>query len=144
MRLRLTPTVSLAPEELRLSVSRSSGPGGQHVNKTSTRVTISFDVAASPSLSDEQKELIRGRLGNRMSKEGVLSVSSQRHRSQTQNREAALERLVELLSSALEERPERRPTSVPARVRLQILAEKRRRGQLKRARADPGDDQDYD
>jgi ribosome-associated protein len=133
--IRITPTVSLSPEELEFSVSRSSGPGGQHANKTSTRVTLSFDVTASPNLTEKQRELIFSRLGSRVSKEGVLSVSAQRHRSQTQNREAALQRLVELLSDALEERPPRRRTRIPPRVRLDVLAEKRRRGQLKRQRA---------
>ncbi|HMC82356.1 MAG TPA: aminoacyl-tRNA hydrolase [Candidatus Polarisedimenticolia bacterium] len=81
--------LAIREEELRFTASRSGGPGGQNVNKVSTRVTLWFDVAGSPSLTAEQRSLIRSRLATRISKEGVLRVVSQQTRSQAANREAA-------------------------------------------------------
>ena len=127
--------VSIPRSELSFIASRSSGPGGQNVNKVSTRVTLRFDLDGSPSLSPEHKALIRQRLATRISKEGILSVSSQRERSQSANREAAVERFGELLQQALELDPERRPVRVPPRVRRQRLEHKRRRSQIKRDRS---------
>lgn len=127
--------LSISESDLAFSASRSSGPGGQNVNKVSTRVTLRFDLEASPDLSAEQKQRIRERLPTRVSKQGVLSVSSQRERSQSANREAALQRLVELLRRALEVDPERRPTRAPRGVERRRLEDKRRRSRLKRERS---------
>jgi ribosome-associated protein len=132
--ITITADLALADDELTFVASRSSGPGGQNVNKVSTRVTVLLDVAASPSLSQEQKERIRERLATRVSAEGVLRVSSQRERSQSANRGAAVERLVELLRAALAEQPERRPTRVPRAVRERRIAEKKLRAARKRTR----------
>ena len=90
---------------------------------------------ASPHLSPEQKEQVRERLATRVSKQGVLSVSAQRERSQSANREAALERLVELLRQALEVDPKRKPTRTPKGVERRRLENKRRRSRLKRERS---------
>ncbi len=132
--ITITADLALADDELGFVASRSSGPGGQNVNKVSTKVTVMLDVAGSASLSEEQKRRIRERLATRVSAAGVLRVSSQRERSQSANREAAVERLVELLREALAERPERRPTRVPRAVRERRIAEKKLRGARKRDR----------
>lgn len=121
---------------LRAATSRSSGPGGQHVNKTETRVTIELDVDALP-LSDAQKELVRTRLGGRITKTGVLRVTSQAERSQLANRDRALARMEELLRDAIEERAPRKPTRVPRQHRQRRLEEKKRRAETKRMRGKP-------
>ncbi len=133
--IEINDDVSIAESELGFSASRSSGPGGQNVNKVSTRVTLRFDLEASPDLTAEQKELIRERLATRISKQGVLSVSSQRERSQSANREAATARFVELLRAALDVDPERRPTRVPRGVDRRRLENKRKRSKVKRRRS---------
>ena len=120
--------------ELTYRSSRSSGPGGQNVNKVETRVTLLFDVPGSAVLDEAQKELVRRRLATRINKEGVLRVISQRHRTQNANREAARTRLVELLADALRPRRQRRPTKTPKRARRRRLEDKKRRGELKRRR----------
>jgi ribosome-associated protein len=99
-----------------------------------TRITLWFDVVNSPSLSEDQKALILRRLASRVSKEGVLRVVSQETRSQAANREAASERFVELLRTALQQEPARRKTRVSRMAKLKRLAEKRRRSVLKRER----------
>ncbi len=133
--IRITPSLAIPEEELRFSASRSSGPGGQNVNKVSSRVTLHFDVSSSPSLSERQKALIGSRLGSRLSREGVLRVVSQSSRSQHANRLAAVARFAELLGSALRQAPPRRPTAPSASSRRGRLEEKKRRGQIKRGRA---------
>ena len=115
--IRVTRSVSLDPDEIELRVSRSSGPGGQHANKAETRVEAVFDVEASSSLTPAQKRRVIARAGP------VLRAVAQDERSQARNRELAVERVVAKLAEAL--RVERR------------LAEKRRRAQVKRNRAQP-------
>ena len=127
-------------DDLRFTYSRSGGPGGQHVNRVETRVTLLFDVDASERLSDEQKRVVRRRLATRINKEGAMRVISQRHRSREANRRAAIERFDELLEEALRPRTPRRKTRVPAATRRRRLEDKRRRGELKRRRRGPGDD----
>jgi ribosome-associated protein len=133
--IRITDQISIPEDELRFTASRSSGPGGQHVNKASTRVTLRFDLANSPSLTPEQKQLLLERLPTRISKQGVLRVVSQKTRSQAVNREIALERFVELLKQALELRPKRKPTKLPAPAKEKRIAHKKHRGHLKRERS---------
>jgi ribosome-associated protein len=128
--------------ELTFTTSRSSGPGGQNVNKLSTRVTLLFDVDGSASLTPEQQGLLRQRLPGRINKEGILRVVSQRHRTQLANRDAAVRRFADLLREALSETPERIPVQVPERVKERRLEEKRRRGRLKRERAAALNDED--
>ncbi len=142
--IQITDDVSISESELSFTASRSSGPGGQNVNKVSTRMTLRFDLEASPHLSAPQKEQVRERLATRVSKQGVLSVSAQRERSQSANREAALGRFVELLQQALEVDPERRPTRVPRGVERRRLENKRQRARLKqqRSRRYTADEQD--
>jgi ribosome-associated protein len=133
--IEISNEISIPDEELRFTASLSGGPGGQNVNKVNTRVTLWFDVANSPSLSQEQKELITSRLGSRMSKEGVLRVISQQTRSQAANRELALERFVELLRSALKQTPIRKKTRVSRGAKLRRLEEKKQHSILKHERS---------
>ncbi len=133
--IQIKPGLSIAEDELGFSFSRSGGPGGQNVNKVETRVALLFDVAGSPSLSPEEKRLVRSRLATRVSKAGVLRVVSQRHRAQAANREEAVKRFVELLRGALKVTPPRKHTRTPRAVRERRLAEKKRRGRRKRERS---------
>jgi ribosome-associated protein len=137
----VAPDLAIPTTELAFETSRSSGPGGQNVNKVETRVTLTFAVGSSPSLDERQRARIRERLATRITKAGVLRVSAQRHRTQAANREEVVSRFAELLRDALAEEPPRRATRLPAVVRRRRLRDKRRRGDLKRARAAPaGDD----
>jgi ribosome-associated protein len=132
--IRITDQVSIPEDELRFTASRSSGPGGQHVNKASTRVTLMFDLANSPSLTPDQKQLLIKQLPTRISKQGVLRVVSQKTRSQAANREVALERFAELLRQALALRPKRKPTKVSAAAKEKRITHKKQRGHVKRER----------
>ena len=126
LRVRAGLTIPLGEVDLR--TSRSSGPGGQHANVTASRVEAVFDVARSRSLTDAQKARVTGRLGPR------VTASAQDTRSQSRNRELALERLAARLAHALEVRRPRtatRPTQASKRRRLDV---KKRRGELKRDR----------
>jgi ribosome-associated protein len=127
--------LEIPDEELGFTTSRSSGPGGQNVNKVNTRVTLVFNVDESTALSAGQRELLRSRLPGRISREGLLRVVSQRHRTQLANRDAAVERFILLLREALTEKPQRLPVAMPRPVKERRLQEKRRRGSLKRERA---------
>ena len=127
--------IEIKEEELVFKYSRSGGPGGQNVNKVNTRVTVFFDVAGASSFSDSQKRQILKRLATRANKNGVVRVVSQRYRTQKANREAAVERLGELLGEALKKRAVRKKTKVPEYARQKRLEEKKRRSLLKRQRA---------
>jgi ribosome-associated protein len=133
----IPPNLSIPLDELRFSYSRSAGPGGQNVNKLSTRVTLAFDVETSPSLTDTQRALIRERLGNRLTREGVLQLHCDVHRTQSRNREEAMDRFVRLLTMALRPRIPRRPTSIPWAAKRQRMEDKRLRGTVKRLRRSP-------
>ena len=117
--------------EVELQVSRSSGPGGQHAQKSETRVVAVFDVEASSALSETQKRRVVARAGP------VLRVVAQDERSQSRNRELALERLVAALREALRVSRKRRPTTPTAASRERRLEGKRRRGEVKRLRRPP-------
>jgi ribosome-associated protein len=134
--MRIDDRLSIPEEELTFVTSRSSGPGGQNVNKLETRVTVRFDLA-SPGLDDEQRTRLRERLASRVSRAGVLQVTSQRHRTQAANRDAAVARLGELLREALTEPEPRRPTRPGRAARARRLAAKRLRSRRKRERTSP-------
>jgi ribosome-associated protein len=134
--------IHIPEDALVFKVSRSSGPGGQNVNKLSTRVTVLLDVGRCVSLSDAQKRRILTRLANRADKDGVIRVVCQKHRTQRANRRGAVERLQQLLAEALKTRPVRVETEVPYAARQRRLDQKRQRGLLKQQRArknPPGD-----
>ena len=135
MMIYINDRVSIPEDELVFTASRSGGPGGQHVNKVSSRVTLRFDLDASPSLTESQKHRVRRRLATRVSRDGVLRVVCRRHRSQLANRREATERFAELLRGALQRLRRRRKTTVPAATKRRRLADKRHRGELKRRRS---------
>lgn len=132
--IELVPGAFIDEAEIRFQASRAGGPGGQNVNKVATRVTLFFDVDGAAGLSGEHKVRIRERLSTRISRGGVMRVVAQRHRSQSANRQEALERLLALLRQALAEAPERTPTRPPRMVKEQRLADKHRRAAIKRFR----------
>lgn len=124
--------------ELTYRATRSGGPGGQHVNTSSTRVELLWDVAGSPSVTEAQRARLREKLANRMDAEGVLRLAASEHRSQHQNKEAVTQRLVELLREALYVAPPRkktRPTRASREKRLELkrlhAAKKRTRGPVR-------------
>jgi ribosome-associated protein len=133
--LEIAGGLALPEEEISFVTSRSGGPGGQNVNKLETRVTLRFDLAASPSLSDEQRSRLRERLATRVTRAGILHVTAQKHRSQSANREAALERFAELLREALREEAPRKKTRVSRAAKRRRVDEKKRHGQRKQERA---------
>jgi len=133
--IKITDHISIPDEELSFTASLSGGPGGQNVNKVSSRVTLWFDVVNSSSLSPEDKELIMNRLKTRIGKNGVLRVISQQTRSQVENKELAIERFVELLQDAVKQAPIRKKTRVSKGAKLRRLEEKRQRSVLKTERS---------
>jgi ribosome-associated protein len=135
--VQVTPGLAIPVEELRFRVSRSSGPGGQGVNTTDSRVELLFDLAGSPSLTDEQKRRAINRLGRRVDPGGTLRVVAQTHRSQLTNRRAAVERFAELLGGALAVQRARRPTRPSAGVAARRVDAKRRRAATKQLRRRP-------
>ncbi|MGI9189215.1 MAG: alternative ribosome rescue aminoacyl-tRNA hydrolase ArfB [Longimicrobiaceae bacterium] len=127
-------SLTIPRRELRLRASRSGGPGGQHVNTSSTRVELEWDVAASPTLSEKQRARILARLRNRISDAGVLRLTEEGSRSQHRNRETVVERFAELVRDALRQRKKRRPTRPTAGSRERRLRAKRRRATVKKDR----------
>ena len=132
--IQVNSRLAIPLEDVELRTSRSSGPGGQHAQKTETRVEAVFDVTRSAALSQRQKERLLGRVGP------VVRAVSQDERSQSRNRELALERLAETIRDGLRVPRERRPTKPTAAARKRRLEEKRRRGTTKELRRRPGDD----
>ena len=129
--MRVTRSVILPLDEIELRFSRSSGPGGQHAQRSETRVEAVFDVESSSALTQTQKRRVIGRAGP------VLRAVAQDERSQWRNRELAVERLVEALRVALRVERRRRPTSPTAASRERRLEQKRRRSETKRLRRPP-------
>lgn len=121
-------------EELSFRATRSGGPGGQHVNTSATRVELRWNVAESPSLSDEQRRRLLERLGSRIDARGYLRVVADERRSQLRNREAAVARLNSLVSDALKQLKKRKKTRPPRAAAEKRLDEKRHRGNVKRDR----------
>jgi ribosome-associated protein len=132
--IRVTRSVVLPLDEIRLRVSRSSGPGGQHANTSETRVEATFDVESSTALTEAQKRRVVSRAGP------VLRAVAQDERSQARNRELAVERLVARLTEALRVQRKRVPTRPTRGSTEERLASKKRRGAVKRLRRDQGDD----
>ena len=135
--VRLGNNILIPDDEIRFTASRSGGPGGQNVNKVNTRVTLYFDLINTRVFSEEQKQRIRQRLATRISKQGILRVVCQRYRSQSQNRRAAIDRLVDLLELALEEERVRRKTRMPKSAKRKRSEDKSKRSQIKKLRSKP-------
>lgn len=131
--IRVTRTVVVPPGEIRLRTSRSSGPGGQHAQKSETRVEAIFDVEASSALSDAQKRRVLAKAGP------VLRAIAQDERSQLRNKELAVERVVEALREALRVPRHRVPTKPSKAARERRLEGKKRRSDTKKLRRSPGD-----
>lgn len=134
--IEITDNIHISKDEIVVKASRGAGPGGQNVNKVNTRVTLFFDVANCQTLSDAQKRRILSRLATRTDKMGVLRVVSQKFRTQRANRLAATERLRKLLAEALKRPRIRKKTHIPRSAHEKRLEEKKRRGALKRLRAE--------
>jgi ribosome-associated protein len=133
--VKITDRLFISEDELSFTASRSSGAGGQNVNKVSTRITLWFDVFRSPSLSDEEKQLILNKFPTRINKTGILWVNAQQTRSQAGNRELARQRFVELLAQALVQPRFRKKTRIPRRVQEERISDKKRRSRVKANRS---------
>jgi ribosome-associated protein len=137
--LQVRPSLVVPEAELRWRFSRSSGPGGQSVNTTDSRAELSWDAAMSRALSETQRARVLARLGDRLV-DGVITVAASEHRSQLQNRRAALARLAALLRDATAPPPRARRPTRPSRASVdRRIAAKKRRGETKRTRRDIDD-----
>jgi ribosome-associated protein len=136
-RIRVTAGLSLDPTEIEETFVRATGPGGQHVNKTSTAVQLRFDVRGSPSLPDAVRRRLERLAGNRLTRDGVLVLVAQGERSQKRNREEALARLVALVRAAARPPMPRKPTRPPKASKRRRLDDKKRHGALKSLRGRP-------
>lgn len=132
--ITITPALALDESELEFSFIRASGPGGQNVNKVATAVQLRFDARNSPSLPDEVRQRLLRLAGRRATADGVIVIEARRYRSQEQNRQDAIERLVTLLQRAAEKPTPRRRTRPTAASREQRLEAKRRQAEKKALR----------
>ena len=133
--LQINDSLWIPRAELTFRATRSGGPGGQHVNTTSSRVELAWDVGASPSLTDEQRARIQEKLANRINGEGVLLMSASDERSQHQNRELVTTRFAELVAQALVV-PKKRKKTRPSRAAKEArLDEKKKRSAVKKMRS---------
>ena len=132
--VRVDRSLRIPEDEIELTFSASSGPGGQHANKAATRVELAWNVAGSRALDARQRERLLKNLAGRIDSSGTLRLTSQRYRSQLRNREEVLERLTALVREGLRAPKKRRPTSPTPGSRERRLQEKKRHGEIKRAR----------
>ena len=128
---------SIPTSELRFRATRASGPGGQHVNKTSTRIEVLWDVERTIALTDAERQRVRQKLANRFDAEGLLRIAADERRSLLQNRIVAIKRLETLVDHARRAPKPRKPTRPTAAAKRARLEDKRRRGAAKRERDRP-------
>ncbi len=140
--VQINSRLSIPDDEIRFTAARSSGPGGQHVNKVSSRVTLLFNLDETDSLTEEEKRRVRSRLRTRVSLAGILRVVCQQHRSQHLNRKEAQDRFVRLISETLAQTAPRIPTVATRAAGERRLRAKRHRSRVKqvRSRVDPEDE----
>ena len=134
MFLNVTPELAIPRNELEYRATRSSGPGGQHVNTSSTRIELLWDLTGSQAISDEQRARLRTKLVSRLDSDGRVRVVASGRRSQRQNRRDADERLAALIKYALHVPKKRRPTKPTRAAKEKRLADKKRRAEIKRER----------
>lgn len=132
--IRINDRLVLPREELAFRATRSSGPGGQHVNTSSTRIELVWDLASSTALSDDQRSRLLEKLSSRIDGEGRLRIVAQEERSQLRNRAAALSRFTATIREALKVAKPRRPTKPTRAAKERRIKAKKQRGQLKRER----------
>jgi ribosome-associated protein len=132
--IQITPTISIDDSELSESFVRSSGPGGQNVNKVSSAVQLRFDARHSPSLPNDVAIRLMRLAGKRLTKEGVIVIVAQQHRDQTRNRADARERLFDLIRRAAVRPVPRRATKVPKAQKRKRIEGKKHRGHIKSLR----------
>jgi len=130
----VTPEIALAPQEVRFEFIRASGPGGQNVNKVATAVQLRFDLQGSPSLPPEVKRRLRKLAGKKVSTDGILIIQASRFKSQDQNRQDALERLLQLIRQASVKPKQRIKTKPSRKSKMRRLEAKRQRSHLKQNR----------
>ncbi len=141
-RIEVTPRIAIDDSELSFEFVRSSGPGGQNVNKVATAVQLRFDAARSPSLPDDVRTRLLKLAGRRATADGVIVIDARGERSQERNRRAALGRLLALIRRAARRPRHRVPTAPTAAGRRRRRREKERRAKVKRGRRPVGDDED--
>jgi ribosome-associated protein len=132
--IRVTAHIALDEREISEDFVRASGPGGQNVNKLSTAVQLRFDVRHSPSLPHDVRSRLERLAGSRLTREGVIIITAQRHRTQGRNRQDALDRLIDLIRKAAVAPVKRRPTKPTRASRERRIEGKKRRGGIKRLR----------
>ncbi|HEY3934041.1 MAG TPA: alternative ribosome rescue aminoacyl-tRNA hydrolase ArfB [Gemmatimonadales bacterium] len=135
--VEISAALTIPRDELLLRASRSGGPGGQHVNTSSSRIELVWDVATSPSLDETQRSRLLSKLASRLDSDGQLRLVAQDERSQLRNREAVLQRFREVIAAALVVPRARKRTRVPRQAKRARLDSKRKRGALKRERQRP-------